>query len=83
MLGTVSQVRGELKVVDLRHFSDEAGGWQALPKAKFKEWVVFYASNHLAQNIQLVNKKGQAAVWLTALFLAEAACMLVWLLTSL
>jgi hypothetical protein len=80
-LGMLSKVIGGLWVVDIRTFSQES--WRSYPKEKFEEWVIFYASEDLAHNVKLIELKWRFATGLTALFVGEALCMLVWVIRSL
>ena len=68
---------GGIKLLDIGVVHDE---WYSDSELEFKHRAAYWAGRHYEHNTKVVNKKGLAALWLTAAFLVEAALMLVWAL---
>lgn len=75
VIGAVARAYGEIKLLRLNAIYDD---WLGLSLWEFRKRSVDWAGRHFDQNRNLVNRKGQTVGFMTAVFLVEAALMLVW-----
>ncbi len=68
---------GEVKLLDIGVLSRPS--WRVLSEEEFRWWAVHFAADAFGRNLDLVNRKGNAAVVLTFIFLLEVGALGLWL----
>lgn len=75
-IGSIAGASGNITLIHPQILYDE---WLRDSEWEFKKNVVYFGGKHFEKNSSLVNSKGRAVGFMTALFLAETAFLLIWL----
>ena len=76
VLGAVSLTSGGLKLIDPGELFES---WLDNPPAQFRKDLLYFAGEDFAANLASINRKGQAAVWMSWLFLLELLFLALWI----
>lgn len=74
-IGSIAGASGRILLISPQILYDK---WLHYSEWEFKKNAVYFAGQHFKENSSLVNGKGRAVGFMTALFLAETAFLLIW-----
>lgn len=78
VLGIYARLTGDIQLLNPARFYD---GWLHFSEWEFKKNFIHCAGVDFTTNTSLVQRKWKYMVWVIILFLLEAMCLLVWVLS--
>jgi len=77
IIGLITRPWGSVILADPQKFYDK---WLHFQEWEFKKNAIYWAGEHFAANVSLVNRKARMMTIMTILFLVEAGFLLVWII---